>query len=377
MATFRRSGTIYDFRDKFIAGMVARGYETDFAERCFRQIEGFADYGFPESHAASFALLVYVSSWIKCHYPAVFACALLNSQPMGFYAPAQIVGDARHHGVEVLPVDVNHSAWDCTLEPAMQAWALRLGLRQVKGLAVADAEAITVGRGAGYASVAEVRRRAGIGRGALRRLAAADAFTSLGLSRRRALWAIGGLDETPLPLMEAAATAAARDQAAEPEVSLPASPLSEQVGDDYRALTLSLKAHPMALLRRCLSEQGYTASDGLAGLAQGRRVKTAGVVITRQRPGTASGVIFITLEDEIGHVNLIVWPKTFERFRVAVLQATIMAVSGPIQREGTVIHVLAERIWSLDGSLGRLAADAAPGRAADEIRFDIASRDFH
>jgi error-prone DNA polymerase len=377
MATFRRSGTIYDFRDKFIAGMVARGYETDFAERCFRQIEGFADYGFPESHAASFALLVYVSSWIKCHYPAVFACALLNSQPMGFYAPAQIVGDARHHGVEVLPVDVNHSAWDCTLEPATRAWALRLGLRQVKGLAMADAEAITVARGAGYAGVAEVRRRAGIGRGALRRLAAADAFTSLGLSRRRALWAIGGLDETPLPLMEAAATAAARDQAAEPEVSLPASPLSEQVGDDYRALTLSLKAHPMALLRRCLSEQGYTASDGLAGLAQGRRVKTAGVVITRQRPGTASGVIFITLEDEIGHVNLIVWPKTFERFRVAVLQATIMAVSGPIQREGTVIHVLAERIWSLDGSLGRLAADAAPGRAADEIRFDIASRDFH
>ncbi len=278
MATFRRSGTIHGFRDKFIAGMVARGYETDFAERCFRQIEGFADYGFPESHSASFALLVYVSAWIKCHYPAVFACALLNSQPMGFYAPAQIVGDARRHGVEVRPVDVNRSAWDCTLEPVdppsspgakrrgdpltfplrgplplppgegvrgasdpgsspspsrervgvrassappsrnddggndggrrPPVWALRLGLRQVKGLAAADAGAIVAARGPGYGSMAEVWRRAGVGRSALRRLAGADGFTSLGLNRRQALWAIGGLDETPLPLM-AAATAAA------------------------------------------------------------------------------------------------------------------------------------------------------------------------
>lgn len=387
MATFRRSGTIHGFRDKFTAGMIARGYAADFAERCFRQIEGFADYGFPESHAASFALLVYVSAWIKCHYPAVFACALLNSQPMGFYAPAQIVGDARRHGVEVRPVDVSHSAWDCTLEPAASAssaLALRLGLRQVKGLAAADGTSIVAARGPGYGSIPEIWRRAGIGRGALRRLAGADGFTSLGLSRRQALWAIAGLDETPLPLMTAAATVAASsrfEQTREPDVSLPASPLSEQVGEDYRALTLSLKAHPLALLRRRLGADGYVASDRLAGFAHGRRVKLAGVVITRQRPGSAHGVIFITLEDEAGHANLIVWPKTFERFRRVVLQTTIMAVSGPVQREGEVIHVLAERLWSLDGSLGRLATDTAPGsasgRTADEIRFDIPARDFH
>ena len=454
MATFRRSGTIHGFRDKFIAGMTARGYERDFAERCFRQIEGFADYGFPESHAASFALLVYVSAWIKCHYPAAFAGALLNSQPMGFYAPAQIIGDARRHGVEVLPVDVNHSAWDCTLEPlpaatepmlrrpssrAAQrrgdpepnAWiassappprkddggkegvssspegerhpseppfrrpragragfasarltppviALRLGLRQVKGLAQADAEAIVEARGEGYGSVADLWRRARTSRGALRKLAAADAFASLGLNRRQALWAISGLDGAPLPLMAAAApTAAGQEHGREPEVALPPCPISEEVALDYRALSLSLKDHPMALLRRRLEEDGYVRSDRLAALSRGRRVKTAGVVITRQRPGTASGVIFITLEDEAGNANLIVWPKTFERFRRPVLQATIMAVSGPIQREGEVIHVLAERIWSLDGSLGSLAADAAPGRAADEVRFDVSSRDFH
>ncbi len=252
--------------------------------------------------------------------------------------------------------------------------ALRLGLRQVKGLAVADGEAIVEARGSGYGSIAELWRRARVGRGALRRLAAADAFTSLGLNRRQALWAIRGLDETPLPLIAASPAAG---EGREPEVVLPPSPVSEEVADDYRALSLSLKDHPMALLRQRLAEEGYVASNDLATRPCGRRVKTAGVVITRQRPGTASGVIFITLEDEAGHANLIVWPKTFERFRRPVLQATIMAVSGPIQRQGEVIHVLAERIWSLDGSLGRLAADAAPGRAADEVRFGISSRDFH
>jgi error-prone DNA polymerase len=255
--------------------------------------------------------------------------------------------------------------------------ALRLGLRQVKGLAQADAEAIVAARGAGYGSIADLWRRADIGRGALRKLAAADAFASLGLNRRQALWAIGGLDETPLPLMAAAESEAAPDPGREPEVVLPPCPMSEEVALDYRALSLSLKDHPMALLRKRLDEEGYVRSDRLAALPRGRRVKTAGVVITRQRPGTASGVIFITLEDEAGNANLIVWPKTFERFRRPVLQATIMAVSGPIQRQGEVIHVLAERIWSLDGSLGSLAADAAPGRAADEVRFDVSSRDFH
>jgi error-prone DNA polymerase len=249
-----------------------------------------------------------------------------------------------------------------------RAFALRLGFRQVKGLGQADAEAIVAARGRGYGSVVELWRRVPLGRGMLRRLAAADAFGSMGLNRRQALWAIAGLDETPLPLL-----AAAR----EPAVVLPPSPPSEEVGEDYRALSLSLKDHPMALLRRRLAEEGYVGSDRLGALPHGRRVKIAGVVITRQRPGTASGVIFVTLEDEAGHANLIVWPKTFERFRRPVLQATIMAVSGPIQRQGEVIHVLAEKIWSLDGALGRLAADAAPGRAADAVRFDISSRDFH
>lgn len=256
--------------------------------------------------------------------------------------------------------------------------ALRLGLRQVKGLAKADAETLIAARNDGYQSVADLWRRAGVGRGALRRLAAADAFASLRLNRRQALWAISGLDETPLPLLAAASpTSAIQERRREPEVVLPTSPAAEEVALDYRALSLSLKDHPMALLRQRLGEDGYVRSDRLAALPHGRRVKTAGIVITRQRPGTASGVIFITLEDETGHANLIVWPKTFERFRRPVLQATIMAVSGPIQRQGEVIHVLAERIWSLDGSLGRLAADAAPGRTADEVRFDVSSRDFH
>ena len=255
--------------------------------------------------------------------------------------------------------------------------ALRLGLRQVKGLAQADAEAIVAARGAGYDSIPDLWRRADIGRGALRKLAAADAVASLGRNRRQALWASGGLYETPLPLRAAAGREAAPEPGREPEVVLPPCPMSEEVALDYRALSLSLKDHPMALLRRRLSEEGYVASSQLAALPRGRRVKTAGVVITRQRPGTASGVIFITLEDETGNANLIVWPKIFDRFRRAVLQATVMAVSGPIQREGEVIHVLAERIWSLDGALGGLAADAAPGRAADEVRFDISSRDFH
>jgi error-prone DNA polymerase len=253
--------------------------------------------------------------------------------------------------------------------------ALRLGFRQVKGLAQADAEAIVEARGAGYDSVASLWRRARTGRGALRKLAAADAFTSLGLNRRQALWAITGLDDTPLPLVAAAEREASAGPGREPQVVLPASPMSEEVALDYRALSLSLKDHPMALLRQRLREEGYVESSQLAALPRGRRVKTAGVVITRQRPGTASGVIFITLEDETGNANLIVWPKTFDRFRRAVLQATVMAVSGPIQREGEVVHVLAERIWSLDASLGRLAADAAraapPTRCASTYRLAI------
>jgi error-prone DNA polymerase len=427
MATFRRSGTIHGFRDKFIQGMINHGYYIDFAQRCFQQIEGFADYGFPESHSASFALIVYVSAWLKCHYPAAFACALLNSQPMGFYAPAQIVGDARRHGVEVRPVDVNFSDRDCTLEqfspmappsparlrshplpsrervigdgpafplplreregPAQRegeghergkvphqdtCLALRLGLRQVKGLAKQDA--IVKARSEGYRSVADLARRTRLGRAALETLAAADAFGSLGLDRRRALWAIGGLDPAPLPLFAAAAAAEA---SREPTVPLPSAPLGEQVADDYRALQLSLKAHPMALLRSRLARDCYGENSRLAELPHGRRVKVAGVVVTRQRPGSANGVIFITLEDETGNANLIVWPKTFERFRRVVLRSTMIGVEGPVQRDGIVVHVLAERLVALDRLLGWLTAEVAATSAQDEAGFSLRSRDFH
>ncbi len=388
MATFRRSGSIGHFRDTFIQGMIGRGYQPDFAERCFKQIEGFADYGFPESHAASFALIVYVSAWLKRHYPAAFACALLNSQPMGFYAPAQIVGDARRHGVAVRAVDVNHSGWDCTLEPRAPAAvevghadggvALRLGLRQVKGLARRDAEALAAARGTGYASVAEIARRAGLGPAALRTLTDADAFASLGLSRRRALWAIRGLDRaSPLPLFDAAETHGPGPLRREPAVALPKPTLGEEVADDYRATSLSLKAHPVALLRPLLKPRGFLAAAALAGRAHGDRVKAAGVVTARQRPGSANGVIFITLEDETGTANLIVWPAVFERFRRTVLQASMIGVEGPLQRQGAVIHVLADRLYNYDPLLGRLAPDVQPRRAADEAKFDIPSRDFH
>ena len=369
MATFRRSGAIHGFKDKFVAGMLGRGYAPDFAERCFRQIEGFADYGFPESHAASFALIVYVSAWLKRHYPAAFACALLNSQPMGFYAPAQIVGDARRHGVEIRPVDVNFSHWDCALEPArdrapaQDQAALRLGFRQVKGLAAVDGEAIVAARGEGYDTVPRLWRRAGVGGAALTTLAGADAFGSIGLDRQRALWAVKGLDEAPLPLFAAA------ESRPEPDVALPPISLGEQVATDYRVMRLSLKAHPLALLRRGLDRGGFVPAARLAGFAHGRRVKAAGLVITRQRPGSASGVIFITLEDETGHANLIVWPRNFERFRQTTLRSTLLGIEGPVQREGEVVHVLAERLWNLDALLD--------GLAADETGLDVPSRDFH
>ena len=256
-------------------------------------------------------------------------------------------------------------------DAADAALALRLGFRQIKGLAKQDADAIGRARGAGYRSVADLARRAGLGRPALETLAAADAFGSLGLDRRRALWQISGLDPAPLPLFAAAA------EAREPTVMLPAAPLGEQVADDYRMLRLSLKAHPVGLLRPRLARDGYLESRRIAELPQGRRVKAAGVVVTRQRPGSANGVIFITLEDETGNANLIVWPNTFERFRRVVLQSTMIGVEGPVQRDGIVVHVLAERLVALDRLLGRLTPDVAASTAQDEARFHVQSRDFH
>jgi error-prone DNA polymerase len=377
MATFKRVGTIHTFRSKFIDGMVANGYAQEFAERCFKQIEGFGTYGFPESHAASFALLVYVSSWLKCHYPEVFACALLNSQPMGFYAPAQIVRDARDHGVTVLPVDVNASAWDCTLEAADQKdgrpRALRLGFRQVKGLKEAEMKRLVAERGPGYADLADLRRRAGASAGALDRLARADGFTSLALSRRGALWHALGLDRTghepDLPPLFA--WAEGRTAPAEPAVALPPMTLGHEVAEDYANLRMSLRAHPLALLRPQL-ERRIVPAARLAELDNGQRVEVAGLVLVRQRPGTASGVIFITLEDETGIANLVVWPKLFERFRRVVLGAQLMVVQGPLQKEGLVIHVVAERLIDRSDLLRRLAETEggieAPVARADRLK---------
>jgi error-prone DNA polymerase len=350
MATFRRTGEVTLFRDKLVDGMVARGYRRDFAERVFHQIEGFGEYGFPESHAASFAHLVYVSAWLKCHHPAVFGCALLNSQPMGFYAPAQIVRDARDHGVEVRPVDVNASQWDCTLEPSAGGLALRLGFRLVDGLAQADAGRLVAARGSGYASPHALWRRAGLGRRALEGLARADAFVGMGLTRREASWAVRAFAAPPPPLFAAAGVEV---PAAGPPAALPAMSLGEEVTEDYAALRLSLKAHPLALLRASLAHAGVIPAAQLGRRFAGL-VSVAGLVLVRQRPGSASGVIFMTLEDETGVANIVVWPKIFEQYRASVLTGRLLRADGRLQREGEVIHVVAERIGDLTASLSAL-----------------------
>ena len=385
MATFRRSGQIQNFRQKFIDGMVGRGYEHDFAERCFKQIEGFGEYGFPESHAASFALLVYVSAWLKCHYPSAFAAALLNSQPMGFYAPAQIVRDARDHGVVVRPVDVNHSTWDCTLERHSSGVALRLGLRQIKGCKQDHAEQLVAARDRPYEDVFDLWRRSGLPATALETLARGDAFRSLGLDRRAAFWAVRGLADAPLPLFAAAerreTQARFQPEAREAPVKLPKAALGEQVIDDYAALRLSLKRHPLALLRPGFAAAGVLPAAGLAEVAPESWVTVAGLVICRQRPGTASGVVFVTIEDETGVANLVVWPKVFERYRKAVLRSRLMQVRGTVQREGLVIHLVAQRIDDLSHRLGELATGTDQGTAAPlPVRAGsggFRSRDFH
>jgi error-prone DNA polymerase len=378
MATFRHAGTIHTFRDKFIEGMVARKYDRKFAERCFDQIEGFGEYGFPESHAASFALLAYVSAWMKCHYPAVFACALLNSQPMGFYQPAQIVRDARDHGVTVRLPDVNDSDWDCTLEPADQGHALRLGLRQIKGFSAEDADRLVEARANGYADPLALWRRSGLDAAALEALARADAFGSMGLDRREALWAVKGLPAAPLPLFAAAGE---EDQGAEPAVALPAMPLGTQVIEDYRTLRLTLKRHPLALLRGALTRGGYVPSQRFSEMVNGQPVKVAGLVLMRQRPGTANGIIFATLEDEAGVANIVIWPKLFERYRRTVLTSTLLGVTGRLQREGIVIHVVAERLVDLSRHL-RALADGDNDMSFNDGRPAVRdpafpSRDFH
>ncbi|MGD9738752.1 MAG: error-prone DNA polymerase [Bauldia sp.] len=464
MATFRRVGTIQTFRDKMVGGMTARGYTRDFAERCFKQIEGFGEYGFPESHAASFALLVYASGWIKCHYPDVFCAALLNSQPMGFYAPSQIVRDAREHGVEVRAVDVNFSDWDCTLEPEeveedeggaarnptltpisspgltrgllaepqarspssspslqvsrrhtspgrarggalgevsahpqepvrrtyvhardrlhpnhaemrddiLAAHAVRLGFRQIKGFSEADALRIMEMRGAGYDSVRDVWLRTGLTRGAIERLADADAFRSLGLDRRDALWAARALDagsaKERLPLFDRPEL---HDLSREPDFALPPMRLGEHVVNDYRFLSLSLKAHPVSFLRRQITAMGVIENQALRTTRNGRRVTVSGLVLVRQRPGTASGVIFETIEDETGVANIVVWPKVLEKYRPIVLGARFVFITGKIQSESGVIHVIADHMEDHTAMLASLTAERVDLEAlsrADEVR---------
>jgi error-prone DNA polymerase len=345
MATFKATGTVSSFREKLIAGMVARGYQREFAERTFSQIEGFGSYGFPESHAASFALIAYASSWMKCHHPDVFCCALLNAQPMGFYAPAQIVRDARQHGVEVRPVCVNASRWDCTLEPTSgepaggRFLAVRLGLCMVKGLGNAHAAALIGARGEqSYRSVADVWQRASVPVAALERIAEADGFLRVGLDRRQALWEIRGLADSRLPLFAAA------DEAAEPGVALPPMPQGGEVVEDYRSVGLSLRRHPVAFLRDELTRERILPCAALAELRDGARATVAGVILVRQRPGSASGVLFITIEDETGHANLIVWPRVFERQRRLVMSASMLGCRGKVQKEGEVIHVIADHL---------------------------------
>jgi error-prone DNA polymerase len=361
MATFRHVGSIGTLEKRFIEGMTQNGYDRDFAERCFHQIEGFGDYGFPESHAASFALLVYASAWIKCFYPAVFACAILNSQPMGFYAPAQLVRDAREHGVEVRPVDIAASFWDHTLEPdGNGGFALRLGLRQVKGLREHDAKELVAARKAGdAATMRRLWQRSMVKRQAFEKLADGDGWNGVGLKRRDALWAASGLGEKPLPLF----TPAMRpDTSAEPAVALPAMSLGEEVTADYNHLRLSLKAHPLSLLRPRLKRERVLRNCDLVALKDGQRAKLAGIVLVRQQPGTAKGVIFMTLEDETGAANIVLWPDIFARFRREAVGSRVLGVEGKVQRDqsGFVIHVIADRLVDLSHRLAALDQPLIP-----------------
>jgi len=398
MATFKATGGVSHFREKLIAGMTRRGYDQQVASRIVSQIEGFGSYGFPESHAASFALIAYASAWIKCHHPDVFCCALLNAQPMGFYAPAQIVRDAREHGVEVRPVSVNYSVWDCTLEPSDGPMlAVRLGFRMVKGLAETHAKKLIDNRGTGYRSVRSLWQRVAVPVAALERLAEADAFGSLGMipaarradwyarrvaqgvrfaaareindipaarqstdesrlraagmTRREALWAIRGLSDLRLPLFDAGAPSDGDENDGEASVNLAPMTAGREVVEDYRSVRLSLRQHPVSFLRGDLDAQRIVRCADLARMDDGMRLSVAGIVLVRQRPGSARGVLFVTIEDETGHANLIVWSSVFETQRRLVLSARMLACRGRLQRESNVIHVIAEHLTDLSGLL--------------------------
>lgn len=383
MATFKRTGGVGVFHDDFIAGMLKNGYPKDFAEACFKQIEGFGSYGFPESHAASFALLVYVSCWLKCHYPDVFTAALLNSQPMGFYAPAQLIRDAIEHGVEVRPVDINHSSSEATLEEgpsaALHVWdrhadqkqdirsnkAIRLGFASISGLKKDHAALLIERRQSGYNSVRDLWLRTRLPIASLQKLAEADAFKSIGLSRRKALWAVRGLIGTDgaetLPLFERLGQPPLRNEL---ETSLPLMRPSEDVVHDYRTMSFSLKAHPVSFMRRSLQQRGIVACEDLEKMRNGQRVEVAGLVLVRQRPGTATGVVFATLEDETGIANIVIWSTAFEKHRPVILASRMMAVRGKLQIEGRVIHVVAEQFTNMTEDLIALAGGNSIGDKA-------------
>jgi error-prone DNA polymerase len=370
MATFKAKGKVSDWEKKLVAGMIRNGYEETFARRVFRQLEGFGAYGFPESHAASFALLVYISSWIKCYYPDIFAASLLNSQPMGFYQPAQLVSDARKHGVEVRPVDINHSEWDNTLEEQVNNYfALRLGFRQVKGIREEDIDLLLSARNKSYSTI-QALLEAGVSVATLERLADADAFRSIGLDRRQALWDVTALQSIPVGMFSTQ-----QDEPANQNAHLPQMQLSEHVFQDYATTSLSLKAHPVSFVREQLSLFGVTPCDSLKNIKDGIPVKVAGLVLVRQRPGTASGILFITLEDETGVANIVVFSKIFEQYRKEILRTRLLMIEGKIQVEGEVIHVVAQRCMDMSGLFSKTADVTKTTRGADDQYGELTGTD--
>ncbi|HEY2720341.1 MAG TPA: OB-fold nucleic acid binding domain-containing protein, partial [Chitinophagaceae bacterium] len=354
MATFKAKGMVAKFKQKLINGMLNNGYTTEYAERVFKQLEGFGSYGFPESHAASFALLVYVSAWLKCYYPEAFACALLNSMPMGFYQPAQIVAEVRKQSVEVRPIDINYSTWDNLLEEKSAKYcALRLGFRQIKGLREEDINVLLSSR-TRFTSIDELRDL-DLSRATLEKLADADAFRSIGLDRRQALWEISVCDDHPVALFKGQPGETAREE----KPSLPVMSLPEHVVQDYATTSLSIKAHPVSFVREKLEQLHIVPAEQLNTMQDGQPVKIAGLVLVRQRPGTAKGVCFITIEDETGCANLVVYENLFQKFRKEILQSRLLMVEGKLQREKEVIHVIVKTCYDLSKLLRGLTTTKA------------------
>ena len=365
MATFKANGKLHLYEKKMVDGMVARGYDEGFSRRVFKQLQGFEGYGFPESHAASFALLVYISSWLKCYYPDVFATAILNSPPMGFYQPAQLVIDAQKHGVEVKPVDVNLSGWDNSLEEKTgKYWVVRLGFRQVSGLKEDDIQTLISGRSAGYSSV-NALCDTGVSQAALEKLADADAFRSIGLDRRQALWEVSALGDRPVALFEGQPS----ESVTEAQVALPFMTAGEHVVQDYAATSLSLKAHPVSFIREKLKLLHVRSAKEITGSKDGDFVKVAGLILVRQRPGTANGICFITIEDETGTVNLVVFQKLFDHYRKEILQSKLIMVEGQLQKEGEVIHVVLKRCFNFNKLLGNLTIPTTEDTAQKDVFY--------